>query len=147
MPQLPTPEQMAAMAREYAMVHPIAVPTRPREDWVTLGREIALLNALLLPLEHAPNSAVSGLAVQALGAVGRMQSQVSALDGGLSEDIDVTPHVRSARDLLQQALLCNARLCHELYREREGKSLAEQLPYVTSLSHYTYSLLLTLAAI
>ena len=135
------------MAREYSTVRPMDVPSREPAEWAELCRHLARLNALVLPLRRVPNTVVADLADQALGALSRMQAQINALDGGACDFAAPTPNVRNFGDMLRQALLSNAKVCDELYRPREGKSLAEQLPYLTSLSHYTYSLLLTLAAI
>ena len=144
---MPTPEQLAAMAKEYSTVRPIEVPKCEPHDWAELCRHLSRLNALVLPLKRLQNAAASDIAEQALSAVNRMQAQVSALDGGECDFACEPPMARNFADLLRQALLSNAKVCDELYRPREGRSLAEQLPYLTSLSHYTYSLLLTLAAI
>ena len=143
----PTPEQLAAMAKEYSKVRPIEVPPRPTADWAVLCGHVSRLNALLLPLRRMQNHVVADLAEKALGAVNQMQAQLSALDGGACDFSAATPYVRNVGDLLRQALLSSAEACAELYREREGRSLAAQLPYLASLSHYVHSLLLTLAAI
>ncbi|MBQ4443920.1 MAG: hypothetical protein II896_04580 [Clostridia bacterium] len=144
---LPTPEQLAAMAREYGAVKPIPLPECEPAEWEPLCRYLARLNALVLPLRRARDGAVADLAEQALGALGRMQAQISALDGGRSDFACDPPAVRNYGDLIRQALTSCAAVCRELYLERDGKSLSRQLPYLTSLSHYVYSLLLTLAAI
>ena len=143
----PSPEQLAAMAREYSKVRPMDMLPKPHAEWQDIARHISRLNALLLPLRRVPNHIVVDLAEDALDAVSRMQAQIAALDGGESDGVADVPYARNVADLLRQALLANAALCHELYREREGRSLAAQLPYLASLAHYTHSLLLTLAAI
>jgi hypothetical protein len=144
---LPTPDQLAAMAREYSTVRPMPLPPQETAEWAPLCTHLARLNALLVPLRNVQNGVVTELAEQTLAAVSRMQAQIGALDGGACDFACEPPKVRNYGDLLRQALLSNAQVCDELYRLRDGKSLAEQLPYLTSLSHYTYSLLLTLAAI
>lgn len=135
------------MAREYSAVRPMPVPPSPEVERRELCRHIARLTALLTPLDGLQNAALRDLATQTLGAVSRMRAQIAALDGSECDFECETPYVRNLADLIRQALLTNAKICDELYREREGRSLAEQLPYLTSLSHYTHSLLLTLAAI
>ena len=135
------------MAREYSTVRPVEMPRYTERDWADLCRHLSRLNALVLPLRRLQNAAAADIAEKALAAVNRMQAQVSALDGGECDFACNEPAARNFADLLRQALLSNAKVCDELYRPREGRSLAEQLPYLTSLSHYTYSLLLTLAAI
>lgn len=144
---MPTPQQIAAMAREYSKVHPIDLPTPDPAEWEPLTAHIAKLNALLLPLRRVQNGVVSTLADQTLAAINQMQAQLSNLDGGKCDFSCEPPRVRNMVDLLRQALMTNAALCRELYLPHEGRTLAQQLPYLTSLSHYTYSLLLTLAAI
>lgn len=144
---LPTPQQMAAMAREYSMVKPMPLPPPPEAEWSPLCAHIARLNALLLPLTGYQNAVVADLADQALAAVNQMQAQLAPLAGGHCDFYYDPPRARNAGDLLRQALLTNAHLCRALYEPTDGRSMAEQLPFLTSLAHYTYSLLLTLAAI
>ena len=135
------------MAKEYSKVRPIDVPPGPRAEWADLCRHVARLNALVLPLRRVQNHMVVDLAEKALDAISQMQAQIAALDGGACDFADTAPFARNVGELLRLALLAGTEVCAELYREREGRSLAAQLPYLASLSHYTYSLLLTLAAI
>lgn len=133
------------MAREYSAVRPMSIEP-PVAEWGDLCRHVARLGALLSPLEGAQNGTVRSLAGQAIGAVGQMRAQIDAMQSGACDVEAEQPYAKSYGDLLRQALLANAQVCEELYRRREGTSLAAQLPYLTSLAHYVHSLLLTLAA-
>lgn len=142
---LPTPQQLDAMAREYSTVRPIE-PCPPPDDLHALCQELAELAACTYPLAQAPSKNVAELATQAVAAIGQMQAQIAAMDKGAHTYDAPTPAARNYTELVRLALLASARLCRELYADNEGRSLAMQLPYLTSLAHYVGSLLLSITA-
>ena len=142
---LPTPEQMAAMAREYSMVQPIA-PTPKPDELGPLCREVAELAICCQLLCHVPGQNASALARAAHGAVVNMQAHIAAMDGGMHDEEVPAPNYRNHTELLRLALLAASKVGHTLYQDSEGKSIAQQLPYLCSLLHFAYSQLLTLTA-
>ena len=142
---LPTPEQMAAMAREYSMVHPIAPPPKP-DELGPLCRALAELAICCRLLCHVPGQNAATLANAAHTAVAGMQAHVSAMDGGAHNEEAPAPVYRNHTELLRLALMAASKVGRALYQDSEGKSIARQLPYLCSLHHFAYSQLLTLTA-
>lgn len=142
----PTPEQLAAMAREYNTVRPITLPPPPHDELADLAKAVARLRTCAKRLLSAPGRNSADLARQLDDTVGRLSAQLEALEGA-PRDLDTdAPPARSHTEALRQGLLAASEVARQLYLEKECRCLAGQLPFVTSLAHYAYSLLLTMTA-
>ena len=143
MSDVPTPEQLAAMAREYNAVRPITLPAPEPDNMADLALATAKLSVCTKRLLDAPGHNGALLARQADDTVARICAQIEALDGG-GHGLPDIPLAKSHTQALRDALLAAADVSKQLYVERDNACLAGQLPFLTSLAHYAYSLLLTM---
>lgn len=144
MSQLPTPEQLAALAREYATCRPISrpVPAKPACT-PSLCRQIAEVRAYVTPLSTSHNPTVQTLAQKALSAIDVTMGMLCASEPcDSAKPPSVT--VRTPLDCLRGALLASTKFCTLLY---EGEQIGESWPMLAARAHHIHSLLLTLAAL
>lgn len=151
---LPTPQQMAGMAKEYAMaqayakVRPSAAPPAPDklqcEQCGRLCDHLRLIRDCLTHLGALPPT-VQQLADHAMHSVSVTHRLLCDYAGDCDKaGTNPLPDAKNYTQRLQQALLYSCDFCDALYSG--DFPLARRMPLVAQQAHYTHSLLLTLTA-